>query len=397
MFPKLKGGPAIIVTAAFIGPGTITLCVLAGVQNGFSLLWAMLLSIFITIIIQNTATRISFTTRKGLAESVLMQAAHPLLKFVLGGLLISAIFVGNAAYEAGNLSGALTGIQTLTSGIDYRFGTNFYFLPILVGSVVAGLIVMGSFKFLKNVLVGIVLLMSVSFLLTALLTQPNLMEIIKGLFVPTFNTQDTLIIVGLLGTTVVPYNLFLHAALVKNETLSLQALRLDTIMAVSLGGLVSLSIIVCAAALQGQSIQSTTDLGQALAPLYGDFAPILMALGFFAAGITSAITAPMAAAFVVCECFKWKTDSVGYKSVALLVLICGVLFSSLQIRPIEVIRFAQITNGILLPVVGFFILLLVNDTKVMRGNTSGMVLNIILFSIEFFFIFLGVKSLGLIF
>lgn len=397
MFPKLKGGPAIIITAAFIGPGTITLCILAGVQNGFSLLWAMLLSIFITIIIQNTAARISFTTRKGLAESVLMQAAHPLLKFVLGGLLISAIFVGNAAYEAGNLSGALTGIQTLTSGIDYRFGTNFYFLPILVGSVVAGLIVMGSFRFLKNVLVGIVLLMSVSFLLTALLTQPNLMEIIKGLFVPTFNTQDTLIIVGLLGTTVVPYNLFLHAALVKNETLSLQALRLDTIMAVSLGGLVSLSIIVCAAALQGQSIQSTTDLGQALAPLYGDFAPILMALGFFAAGITSAITAPMAAAFVVCECFKWKTDSVGYKSVALLVLICGVLFSSLQIRPIEVIRFAQITNGILLPVVGFFILLLVNDTKVMRGNTSGMVLNLILFSIEFFFIFLGVKSLGLIF
>ena len=397
MFPKLKGGPAIIVTAAFIGPGTITLCILAGVQNGFSLLWAMLLSIFITIIIQNTAARISFTTRKGLAESVLIQAAHPLLKFVLGGLLISAIFVGNAAYEAGNLSGALTGIQTLTSGIDYRFGTNFYFLPILVGSVVAGLIVMGSFRFLKNVLVGIVLLMSVSFLFTALLTQPNLMEIIKGLFVPTFNTQDTLIIVGLLGTTVVPYNLFLHAALVKNETLSLQALRLDTIMAVSLGGLVSLSIIVCAAALQGQSIQSTTDLGQALAPLYGDFAPILMALGFFAAGITSAITAPMAAAFVVCECFKWKTDSVGYKSVALLVLICGVLFSSLQIRPIEVIRFAQITNGILLPVVGFFILLLVNDSKVMRGNTSGVVLNIILFSIEFFFIFLGVKSLGLIF
>ena len=91
-------------------------------------------------------------------------------------------------------------------------------------------------------------------------------------------------------------------------------------------------------------------MGQALAPLYGDFAPILMSLGFFAAGITSAITAPMAAAFVVCECFGWRSNSFGYKSVALLVLACGVLFSSLQIKPIEVIRFAQITNGILLPV-----------------------------------------------
>lgn len=397
MFKKFKGGPAIIVTAAFIGPGTITLCVLAGVQNGFSLLWAMLLSIFITIVIQNTAARISFTTRKGLAESLLLQASHPILKFLLGCLLIAAIFIGNAAYEAGNLSGALSGIENLTSGVDYFFGTTFYFLPILVGSIVAGLIIIGSHQFLKNVLVGIVLLMSVSFLLTAILTQPNLMEILKGLFIPNYNLKDTLTIAGLLGTTVVPYNLFLHAALVKNETLSLQALRFDTIFAVSLGGLVSMSIIICAAAIQGNSIESTTGLGQALAPLYGDFAPILMSLGFFAAGITSAITAPMAAAFVVCECFGWRSNSFGYKSVALLVLACGVLFSSLQIKPIEVIRFAQITNGILLPVVGFFILLLINNSKLMRGNTPRLGLNLVLFSIEFFFLFLGIKSLGLIF
>jgi len=113
---KFRGGPAIIITAAFIGPGTITLCVLAGVQNGFSLLWAMMLSIFITIVIQNTTARISFTTRKGLAKSLLLQASNPIVKFLLGTLLISAIFIGNAAYEAGNLTGALVGIQALTPG-----------------------------------------------------------------------------------------------------------------------------------------------------------------------------------------------------------------------------------------------------------------------------------------
>ena len=83
MFPKFNGGPAIITTAAFIGPGTITLCVLAGVQNGFSLLWAMLLSIFITIFIQNTTARISYTTRKGLAESLLLQTSNPFFKLLL--------------------------------------------------------------------------------------------------------------------------------------------------------------------------------------------------------------------------------------------------------------------------------------------------------------------------
>ena len=394
---KFRGGPAIIITAAFIGPGTITLCVLAGVQNGFSLLWAMMLSIFITIVIQNTTARISFTTRKGLAESLLLQASNPIVKFLLGTLLISAIFIGNAAYEAGNLTGALVGIQALTPGLDFYFGTNFYFLPILVGSLVAVLIALGSHKLLKNILIGIVLLMSISFVLTAILTQPNVMEVLRRMFIPSFNSKDTLTIVGILGTTVVPYNLFLHAALVKDESLSLQALRLDTVFAVSLGGLVSLSIIICAAALQGQSIQSATDLGLALAPLYGDFAPVLMSLGFFAAGVTSAITAPMAAAFVVCECFGWRSNSWGYKSTALLVLACGILFSSLQIKPIEVIRFAQITNGILLPVVGFFILILINNSRLMRGQTARLGLNVLLFSIEFFFLFLGVKSLGLIF
>lgn len=397
MFSNFRGGPALVITAAFIGPGTITLCVLAGVQNGFSLLWAMVLSILITIVIQNTTARISFTTRKGLAESVLFQTSNPLLKFLFGALLIGAIFIGNAAYEAGNLTGALIGIESLTKNIDFTFGTDVYFLPIIVGCIVAVLILLGSNKLLKNILVGIVLLMSISFLVTAILTKPNLLLVLKGMFIPEFNSKDTLTIVGLLGTTVVPYNLFLHAALVKHETFSLSALRLDTIFAVTLGGIVSLSIIICAASLTGQPIQSAADLGLALAPLYGDYATILMSLGLFAAGITSAITAPMAAAFVVSECFGWRSDSWGYKIAALFVLSCGVVFSSLQIKPIEVIQFAQITNGILLPVIGVFIIVLINNSRLMRGLTASVGLNILLFSIEFFFVFLGFKSLGLIF
>ncbi|MDG1262982.1 MAG: Nramp family divalent metal transporter [Flavobacteriaceae bacterium] len=397
MFPKFNGGPAIIITAAFIGPGTITLCVLAGVQNGFSLLWAMLLSIFITIFIQNTTARISYTSRKGLAESLLLQTSNPIFKFLLTLLLISAIFIGNAAYEAGNLTGALIGFQSIATGENFYFGTRFDFLPIFMGTLVAVLILFGSNKLLKNVLVSIVLLMSVSFLITAVLTKPNLQNLVHGIFIPTFNAKDTLTIVGLLGTTVVPYNLFLHAALVKGEHFSLQSLQWDTVFAVGLGGLVSLCIIISATALEGQSVESASDLGKALAPLYGGFATTLMSLGLFAAGITSAITAPMAAAFVVCECFGWQANSAGYKSIALLVLVTGVIFSSLQIRPIEVVRFAQITNGILLPVVGFFLLFLVNNSKLMLGKTASVTSNIILSFIELFFLFLGVKSLGLIF
>ena len=394
---KLSIGPAALVTAAFIGPGTLTLCILAGVQHGFSLLWAMLLSVLITIFIQNTAARIAWTTRKGLAQSSLNQVASPALKLALAALLISAIFIGNAAYEAGNLSGALLGLKGLFGGNTFLFG-ELDTLPLLLGLIVGYLLLKGNFKWLKQLLVAIVILMSLSFLLTAALTQPNLGEVLHGLFLPSFQSDELLTIVGLLGTTVVPYNLFLHSAMVAaSPNMSLEELRRDTLVAVGLGGVVSLCIIIAAASLEGNSLTNAADLGEALAPLYGAAAPVFMQFGFFAAGLTSALTAPMAAGFVVAECFQWSTKSWGYRLTALSVLLVGVAFTLLGAVPLEIIRFAQIANGILLPVIGLLLLFTVNNSSLMKSARPSFFQNAIFVFIELFFIFLGVKSLGLLF
>ena len=394
---KLSIGPAALVTAAFIGPGTLTLCIFAGVQHGFSLLWAMLLSVLITIFIQNTAARIAWTTRKGLAQSSLNQVASPALKLALAALLISAIFIGNAAYEAGNLSGALLGLKGLFGENTFLFG-ELDTLPLLLGLIVGYLLLKGNFKWLKQLLVAIVILMSLSFLLTAALTQPNLGEVLSGLFLPSFQSDELLTIVGLLGTTVVPYNLFLHSAMVAaSPTMSLEELRQDTLVAVGLGGVVSLCIIIAAASLEGNSLTNAADLGEALAPLYGAAAPVFMQFGFFAAGLTSALTAPMAAGFVVAECFQWSTKSWGYRLTALSVLLVGVAFTLLGAVPLEIIRFAQIANGILLPVIGLLLLFTVNNSSLMKSARPSFFQNAILVFIEVFFIFLGVKSLGLLF
>lgn len=390
-------GPAALVTAAFIGPGTLTLCILSGVQHGFSLLWAMLLSVLITIFIQNTAARIAWTTRKGLAQSSLNQVTSPALKLALAVLLISAIFIGNAAYEAGNLSGALLGLKGLLGENTFLFG-EFDTLPLLLGLIVGYLLLKGNFKWLKQLLVAIVILMSLSFLLTAALTQPNLGEVLSGLFLPSFQSDELLTIVGLLGTTVVPYNLFLHSAMVAaSPSMSLQELRRDTLVAVGLGGMVSLCIIIAAASLEGNSLTNAADLGEALAPLYGAAAPVFMQFGFFAAGLTSALTAPMAAGFVVAECFQWSTKSWGYRLTALSVLLVGVAFTQLGAVPLEIIRFAQIANGILLPVIGLLLLFTVNNSQIMKGARPSLWQNVIFCFIEAFFIFLGIKSLGILF
>ena len=123
---------------------------------------------------------------------------------------------------------------------------------------------------------------------------------------------------------------------------------------------------------------------------------MLLNFGFFAAGLTSALTAPMAAAFVVAECFRLKQQGWGYRLTAFSVLAVGLYFITRGIVPIEIIRFAQIANGIMLPVIGLLLLFMVNNSRLMRGATPNKMQNVIFLLVEFFFIFLGIKSLGLI-
>lgn len=393
--PKI--GPAALVTAAFIGPGTITMCILTGIRSGFTLLWAMLLSIFITIFIQNTAARIAWTTRKGLAESVLKQTQNPIVKWLLRALLIGAIFIGNAAYEAGNLSGGLIGLKGMLGINSLPIAGNLDVLPLLFGAFVGLFLFMGNLRFLKNLLIGIVLLMSGAFFITALLTQPDVVEVLKGLLVPSLNQKEVLNVLGLLGTTVVPYNLFLHAALIaQSPSTPFSDFRRDTFFSVGIGGLISLFIIIAAAALEGIEVQNTMDLAKALTPLYGKAAPFLFQLGFFAAGLTSSLTAPLAAAFVVSECFGFSQKSWAYRLTAFCVLAVGVYCTTLGVVPLQIIRFAQVANGLLLPIIGLLLLFMVNNKHLMRGETPSKLQNFIFLLIEFFFLYLGVKSLGIV-
>ena len=291
----------------------------------------------------------------------------------------------------------MLGLKGLFGESTFLFG-ELDTLPLLLGLVVGYLLLKGNFKWLKQILLTIVVLMSLSFLLTAALTQPNLGEVLRGLFLPSFQSDELLTIVGLLGTTVVPYNLFLHSAMVAaSPNMSLKELQQDTLVAVGLGGVVSLCIIIAAASLEGNTLTNAADLGEALAPLYGAAAPVFMQFGFFAAGLTSALTAPMAAGFVVAECFQWSTKSWGYRLTALSVLLVGVAFTLLGAVPLEIIRFAQIANGILLPVIGLLLLFTVNNSSLMKSARPSFFQNTIFVFIELFFIFLGVKSLGLLF
>ena len=385
-------GPGALVAAAFIGPGTVTLCTLAGVKFGYTLLWALTLSIIATVILQEMAARVGIITQKGLAAVIKEQIKSSILRKLAVVLILSAIVIGNAAYEAGNISGASLGISVVLGD------SLFYLYPIVIGIVAFGLLYIGNYKILERSLVALVIIMSISFLLTAIITKPDLSLMLKGMFVPSFPNESMLTIIGLIGTTVVPYNLFLHASLVKEKWKNksdLKFARKDTFISIVIGGFVSMAIIIAATAINGSEIKNGVDLAKGLEPLYGNFAKYFLGIGLFAAGITSAITAPLAAAFVADSCFGWNVNlkNTKFRAVWFLILLLGVVFSSLKISPIEIIKFAQIANGILLPVIALFLLWVVNKTSVLGTFKNGLFQNIISGIIILITIILGFKSI----
>ena len=398
-----NSGPGTLVAAAFIGPGTVTLCTLAGVNFGFHLLWAMVLSIVATIVLQEMASRLGIISQKGLSEVIRAEIKHPIINKLILLLILSAIVVGNASYEAGNISGGILGLETITGELRITLGNySLNILSFVVGIIAFILLYIGNYKFLERVLVMLVLIMSLSFLITAFLTKPDIFNILKGALIPSFPEGSLLTILGLVGTTVVPYNLFLHASLVKekwNNPKDLKEVRKDTIVSIALGGLVSMAIIISASSIGLGEISSAADLAKSLAPLYGDFASYFLGIGLFAAGITSAITAPLAAAYVARGCFGWESDlkSKQFRAVWFLILLLGVVFSSLGLKPIEIIKFAQVANGVLLPVVAGILLWMVNKKVVLGKYVNSKFQNILGFIILIITIFLGLRGLDKVF
>ncbi len=394
MFKKM--GPGVLVAAAFIGPGTVAICTMAGARFGYGLLWAMLLSIVATLVLQEMAARLGVVAQKGLAEVIREEMAVPWIKVLIIGLILAAIVLGNAAYEGGNIGGASLGLEAVF-GNGY---TRYY--PLIVGSIAFVILFFGNYRLLEKVLVSLVLIMSISFVLTALITRPDILGVVRAIVFPKAPEGSILTIIAMVGTTVVPYNLFLHTSLVREKWKSsadLKAARQDTLWSIIIGGLVSMSIIVAAAAIPSVEISTIMDMAKGLEPLYGNSAKYFMGVGIFAAGLTSSITAPMAAAYVVNSCFGWNATmkDMRFKIVWMLIIGVGVLFMSLGIKPMEVIQFAQVANGMLLPIIAVFLLWVVNRKKVMQQFRNSVFQNIMGIIIILLSVFLGVKSILTVF
>ena len=352
-----------MVAAAFIGPGTLTTATAAGASSGLALAWSLLFALIATVVLQELAMRSSLVTQQDLA-ALARQFGGPLWgRWLIAPLIVLAIGVGNAAYQSGNLSGAAIGLTTF-------FPERFASIILFLSAIAAILILSNRYRWLERSLVALVVLMAMLFLGLAFTLLPNLLTLPAERLTPRFSQDDGLLVLALIGTTIVPYNLFLHATAARrrwgNTPLyaALREARWESFIAITIGAVITLAVIVVATVL----LEAPSDrpvLGALIHQVEQRLPGVggaLVATGLFAAGCSSALAAPIAAGWAVCGALGLSTDETGpaFKFVALVVLAIGAGLAILASRPQALIVTAQAANAMLLPIVAIILLLIAN-------------------------------------
>jgi Mn2+/Fe2+ NRAMP family transporter len=367
----------------------VTTASTSGARFGLQLAWALLFSTIACIVLQEAVARLVIGSGRSLGEAIRSTGGNRVGR-ALAVLVGFAIVLGCAAYEAGNILGGVAGIELLFPG-----GTAWWTLAICVA---AGLLLWtGTASQIARILGFVVAVMGLAFVVTAIRLGPDLGAIVAGSFTFRLPEGAELLALGLVGTTVVPYNLFLGAALAPGQRID--EMRAGLIVAIALGGLISLAVMVVGAGLDGE--MSFDALAAMLRERLGPGGGALFAVGLFSAGFTSAVTAPMAAAFTVRSLLPSRGDASAdlrsgpLRAVWIGVLGIGVILGVSGLKPIPVIVLAQALNGFVLPLVAILVLIAVNDrSRLDQEMVNGWLANLFGLACVGVTVVVGLNGLG---
>ena len=375
-----------IISAAFIGPGTVTTASKAGASFQLSLLWALVFSTIATIVLQEAAARITIASGKSLGEIIALKYQGKKSNSISLFVFLAVAF-GCAAYQAGNMLGAVAGLKLIS-----EFSTAM--LTIGVGLIAGALLWIGNYRVIANLLGLVVAIMGFAFIVASFNSGVNVSSLLQSLVVPSIPAGSSLLIIGLIGTTIVPYNLFLASGISRGQ--SVREMRYGLITAILIGGLISMAILVVGIQVVGEF--SFENLAQTLSNNVAPWAAGLFGFGLFAAGMTSSITSPLAAAVTAQSIFgkgekKWSTRSKNFRLVWGVILLIGLFFGLTDIKPIPAIILAQAINGALLPIVTIFLMLVVNDNNILpKRYLNGVFSNVVMLLLVGLSCFLGINN-----
>ncbi|NBC25433.1 MAG: divalent metal cation transporter [Bacteroidetes bacterium] len=380
-----------VISAAFIGPGTVTTAASAGAGFGYALIWALIFSTIACYILQEASARITAVSGHNLGQAMKQEYGCSKAGTWLIWLALIAILSGCAAFEAGNILGAVAGLTLVTGSIPVPL------IVALIGILAGILLWKGTVRQIAKLLGVIVAIMGICFVMTAVMISPSLSEIFANGFIPMIPDGSEILVLGLIGTTVVPYNIFLGSGLKHAQSPSEMKLSLG--IAIGLGGLISVAILLTGTAITGDF--TFEKLASTLSTQLGGYGSLLLAIGLFGAGLSSTLTAALAASVTAKSLLSdtknpssWNETGLKFRSVWMGVLGIGLLFGVMQLQPVPVIILAQALNGIILPVIAVILFLLMNNPRVLPANhQNGTVTNVLTGIVTWLTILIGLTNL----
>jgi Mn2+/Fe2+ NRAMP family transporter len=370
-------GPGIITASVDNDAGGITTYSLAGSQFGYLLLWTFIPMTIALAVVQEMGVRMGVVSGKGLA-SLIRERVGVRITF----LLMFALLLTNF----GNTLAEFSGIA-VSAGI---FGVPRLIALPLAAAFVWGLVVKGNYKSVEKVFL-LASLLYVSYIISGLLAHPDWHQAALRSAVPqlAFNQAYLAMVVGLVGTTIAPWMQFYIQASVVEKGISIRDLiysRIDAISGAAVTNFVAFFIVVACAAtiyVNGIQVSNVADISAALLPLAGQYASVLFAFGFLNASLFAASILPLSTAYVVSEGLGLEAGvSKGFREAPVFhglylgIIVLGALLILIPDAPLlSILYVSQVINGILLPVILVFMLLIVNDQRVMGKHVNSRIYN----------------------
>lgn len=373
-------GPGFVTANVDNDPGGILTYSQAGAKFGYALLWTLVPTTIALIVVQEMAARMGAVTGKGLSDLIREE-------FGFRATFFTMLVLGMADFA--NIVAEFAG---LASGMGI-FGVSKFIVVPLGAVLVWAVVVRGSYRPVERILI-LFSMIYLAYPISAIFAKPDWSDALYDTVVPTFsrNSDYLIMIVGLIGTTITPWMQFYLQASVVEKGIGKKEYpltRWDVILGCIITDVIAFFIVVaCAATLHNSGNHEISDAAQAavaLKPLAGNYASLLFAIGLINASLLSAAILPLATAFNICEGLGFESgvdrrfsEAPAFYWLYTFLIAAGagcVLIPHLPL--IKVILFSQVANGVLLPFVLVYMLILVNRRDIMGDYCNSTTANII--------------------
>lgn len=372
-------GPGLIAGLAGTEAGGIATYSVLGAETGLSLLWIMPITTVMLLIVLEMAVRMGAVSGQGLGDLIRDDFG---VRWTFFAMIV--LLVANGATSVAEFAGVAAALEILNVP---RFAS----VPLVAAGIWA-LVVFASYRVVERVFLSVAVVLG-AYVVSAFVAGPDWGEVGRAMISPSLSFEPSilLLMIATLGTTVTPYMFFYLQSSVADKGLGPEELglgRADAVLgAVWTNALAVFIVVVTAATLYGTgvTIETAEDAAHALVPVAGEFAEVLFAIGLFGASVLAATVVPLTTSYTVCESFGWESGVsrkfseapvfMGLYTALIVIGAAVVLIPGLPL--IGLILVSQYLNGILLPVILFFMLRLVNNPRIMGTHTNPTWLNIV--------------------